>query len=130
MSTTGNSFVLNAENASRLADLLETLPLDIYSDILEYNAEHRQKWNKVSTTVEWMFRCDRCLGKKESWVVLEQMDYGFHFDEDGQTRIHETMYCAPCFEIEEEASDDIGWDGRGTRPSSNRDPYARYLREW
>lgn len=39
--------VLNAENAFLVADLLERLPRDIYQQIMEYNADHNQKWKII-----------------------------------------------------------------------------------
>lgn len=39
--------ILNAENAFKIADLLERLPKDIYQNILEFNADHNEKWKIV-----------------------------------------------------------------------------------
>lgn len=42
-----NAIALNNENAKLLINLLERLPMDIYSDIMEFNSEHRAKMNVV-----------------------------------------------------------------------------------
>lgn len=39
--------VLNAENAFKIADSLERLPMNIYQLIMEYNADHNEKWKIV-----------------------------------------------------------------------------------
>lgn len=42
-----NAIALNDENAKLLINLLERLPIDIYSEIMEFNSEHRAKMNVV-----------------------------------------------------------------------------------
>lgn len=39
--------VLNAKNAVLIANFLERLPKDIYQNIMEFNADHNEKWKIV-----------------------------------------------------------------------------------
>lgn len=104
---------INNENAKLLINLLERLPMDIYSEIMEFNPEHREKMNEVFCQMIRFVFCQKCGVKKEIHVLFKQI----HLERtDTWLNEDDLTFCAECYQNECDFIDSICWDGRGTPP--------------
>lgn len=68
-----SSIALNNENAKLLINLLERLPMDIYSEIMEFNTEHRAKMNVVLSQMLRYVHCPSYYHAAE-YEIYDQRD--------------------------------------------------------
>ena len=75
------AFVLNRENALKLADLMSLLPQDIANEIHEFNADHAEKWRQVMSSALRHVHCPSYFHAAEDEIYWQRTTHDWTIDE-------------------------------------------------
>lgn len=81
VTTMSSAFVLNRENALKLADLMSLLPQDIANEIHEFNADHAEKWRQVMSSALRHVNCPSYFHAAEEEIYWHRITHEWTVDE-------------------------------------------------